>query len=108
MTVVDLDRERRIQRLLRDLKDHLVKHPELVPRTKNYLEGGKPMATSEQQIVVRLSTTLLDRLLWLEKQLEKQPDLSSVGRVTRSSAIRLALVHGLQSLENNLQQAPSK
>lgn len=107
MTIVDLDRERRIQKLIRDLGDHLVQHPELITRTKTYLEN-KTMATSEKQIVVRLSSDLLSRLSWLEKQLEQQPDFSSVGRITRSSAIRFALNHALQSLENSFQQEPAR
>ena len=104
MTVVDLDRERRIQRLLSDLKNHLVKHPELVTRTRTYLEGDKPMANSEKQIVVRLPEELLNRLSWLEKQLEQQADFNSVGKVTRSSAVRLALHRGLGQLEHDLQR----
>lgn len=104
MTIVDLNREKRIRQLLRDLKDHLTLHPELVTRTTAYLEGGNPVANSEKQIVCRLSADLLNRIMWLEKQLKQQPVISNIGPVTRSSVIRLALVHGLYRLETDLQR----
>ena len=56
------------------------------------------MATN-RQIVVRTPETLVARLDGLLPYLEGDPELSSVGRVTRSSVARLAMQLGVAELE---------
>ena len=55
----------------------------------------------DKQVVVRMPAGLADRLDRLVPQLAADPHLAAAGRVTRSMVARLALMRGLQALEDD-------
>jgi predicted transcriptional regulator len=54
--------------------------------------------TNDTQFSVRLPADLVKRLDKMEAKLAKQPDMAAF-RVTRQSVLRLALMRGLDALE---------
>ena len=53
------------------------------------------------QLVIRVPTALAHRIDALTPALAAHPELGSVGRVTRSAVVRLALARGLACLERS-------
>jgi len=58
---------------------------------------------NDVQLVIRVPSTLAQRVDALVPILATDPDLGAVGRITRSAVIRLALARGLASLEHSPQ-----
>ena len=51
---------------------------------------------------VRLTSDILKRVDRLLPKLERDPERRALGKITRSKAIRLAIVRGLDALEGEL------
>ena len=56
---------------------------------------------NDVQLVIRVPSTLAERVAALTPVLAADPDLGAVGRVTKSAVVRLALARGLASLERS-------
>lgn len=108
---IDLDRvrraEERIEAILRD-------HPEIAERTAHFLSSGPSQKEMEdltmarpnvessmgkRPLQLRLPEDILKRLDALTALLQKDPNFRAMGTVTRSTALRLALIRGLEVLE---------
>lgn len=64
------------------------------------VEEADPSTVTEETLTsLRLPKSLLDRAGSLVEKLKKQPEFA-VQRVTRSTVIRLALMRGLDALED--------
>ena len=55
--------------------------------------------THDVQIAIRVPEELVERADALVEAIAADPELSAFGRVTRSSVLRLALLRGLATLE---------
>lgn len=80
--------------------------PDLAERTNKLLAGNLPCPDLEEETMaerplesVRLPADLMARAEALVPLIEKDPELSSFGRVNKSSVVRLALHRGLKNLE---------
>lgn len=104
---VDFERvkaaEGRIRKILKD-------HPEVAERTAAFFadepstEEIKGLMTDEkyeEPIQVRLPKNVLARVDAFAERLKKDPELEIVGRITRSSVLRLAILRGLEVLEKD-------
>ena len=97
-----------VVRALAELSSAL-EDPTIAARTAAYLAGDlpgmeTPMTRNDVQIVLRLPQTIRDRADALIPALEARPDIAALGKVTRSKVIRLALVRGLEILEQGRSQ----
>lgn len=116
---IDMDRvreaEARIDTILRA-------HPELAERTARFLaadpshatlEGlmSNPTEKLEHPTVIPLPTSILERADALKPLVAQAPEFQMIGRVTRNSVLRLAMLKGLVLLEEEYQgkgKRPSK
>ena len=112
---IDLDRERRIRAHLDGLRTLLAGNPRLAERTDNMLAGDLPCPDLEEETMaerplesVRLPADLMARAEALLPLMEKDPELSSFGRVNKSSVVRLALHRGLLNLEEQYNKGKRK
>lgn len=55
--------------------------------------------SEQEQIALRLPAELLERAEALVEDVAADPELGSLGRVTRSTVLRLAVARGLAALE---------
>ena len=102
---MDLARERRIRSTLATMKEALVENSELARRTQAVLTGRLsapdlegPAMSKEDQVSIRLSPVLRERAEKLARKLKG--DLAhGAARVTRAYVLRLALLRGLDVLE---------
>jgi hypothetical protein len=84
----------------RTLKDH----PEIIERTQAYLSGNlKEKKLIEQSgkkaINLKVDTELIEKAEALIPKLRADLELSSFGRISVSSVIRLSILKGLELLE---------
>jgi hypothetical protein len=106
----ELDRERQIRVGFVKLKEMLARDPELARRTHAALTGRlaapdleeETDVSNEEQVSIRLPTELLDRAEKLARKLAADPTHSTVFRVTRAAALRMALLRGVEALEADL------
>lgn len=101
---VDLDRERRVRARLAELRALLADDPGLAARTLDALTGRIPapdleITVNDKHVNVRLPADMVDRLDRLLPLVAADPRYRPFGRVTRSTVLRLAVEHGLGSLE---------
>jgi hypothetical protein len=68
----------------------------------------EPTMSNEEPVSIRLPTALLDRAERLAKKLAADPTHSSVFRVTRAAALRMALLRGVEALEEDLAKKVKK
>jgi len=57
------------------------------------------MGVHNQQVMLRVSKDILSGVDHLIPKIQTDPELAAWGRVTRSSVIRLAILHGLKVLQ---------
>ena len=104
---MDLDKERRIKRIIGEIKEMMDNNPALADRTGKMLQGEIPCSELEEPMTpkedtstsIRLSRELQARADALMEKIKDRPEVTAFGRVTRSSVLRLALVKGLEILE---------
>ena len=105
---VDLDRVRVLERQLHELVEA---HPETADRTAAYFAGdlaGVPLEAlvSDLGVPVKLPPDLVAMVDELLPAVEQDRDLSVLlGRVSRASVARLALLYGVQRLREDLKGA---
>ncbi|MAE17310.1 MAG: hypothetical protein CL911_07715 [Deltaproteobacteria bacterium] len=58
----------------------------------------------DSQIVVRVAPALIKNIDELAEHLEAIPEYAPTGRCTRSDAVRLLLLRGLQAMERELEE----
>ena len=110
---IDLARKRRIRALYKELKDLVDADPSLRERTEAILNGELSCAELEEdimgekrsrmmesQISLRLPKSLLERLEALVPHLEGDPSMGAWGKPTRSVMIRMAIMKGIEALED--------
>ncbi len=98
--IVDLPKERRIRGLMDELRNHLAQHPEIADRTVDLLNGDLPMGKKRDgQLVIRVTDDLLQKLDEMVPIVERMPEVANLGRVSRSSVVRMALMEGLRVME---------
>jgi len=103
---VDLDRERRIRRILAELRRRIEGNPRLAERTAAMLRGDlrapgleEPrMNGAEEQVSIRVPGGTLARAEALVPVLNDAPEFR-VLRCTKSAILRLAILRGLEALE---------
>jgi hypothetical protein len=104
--VVDLDRERRVQRNLADLADLLRSDPDLEGRTFAALSGSIPCGLEAPMRTpyapIRLPDPILDRVDRLIPAVDLRPELIAYGRLSRTAVVRIAVERGLAVLEAEL------
>lgn len=101
--MTDLDRERGIRGSLDELRALLASDPDLAARTAAMLDGELPCPALEEPmdptLTIRLPEEIMARADALIPALEADPAIRAHGRVTRSTAIRIAILRGLDALE---------
>ncbi len=90
-----------------EARDLVTRYPELrSQRTAEFLagEGGTmPTARDLAHLTLRLPHAHVARLEALVPKIADAPELATVGRVTRSDVLRLAVLRGLAALEEEYQ-----
>ena len=112
MTVIDLDRERRLCALDAELVNETNHNPALADRFSALARGELPEPLEytmppNEPLMLRLPQTLLDRADELVPVVETSELGIALGRVTRSAVIRLAIARGLADLERELAPKPA-
>ena len=60
---------------------------------------AKASETASVQLVLRVQANIAKRADELKPKVARDPNLSAVGRITRSTVLKLALLRGLEVLE---------
>ena len=89
------------------LAAQLRQHPELATRTAHFLAGDPSVETMERLMTeplekptqLRLPREALERAETLIPLLAQHPEFRALGRLSRATVLRLAVLHGLEVLE---------
>ena len=89
------------------LAEHLRQRPDLAARTARFLAGNPSVPTMEtlmsepfeQPTHLRLPRDVHERAAALVSQLAEDPELRALGRMSKTAVLRLAVLHGLEVLE---------
>ena len=103
-TPIDLARVRAAEARL---GAQLRQHPELATRTAHFLTGDPSVETMERLMTeplekptqLRLPREALERAEMLIPLLAQHPEFRALGRLSRATVLRLAVLHGLEVLE---------
>jgi hypothetical protein len=103
-TPIDLAR---VQAAEARLVAHVRQHPELATRTAHFLAGNPSVETMERLMTeplekpteLRLPREALERAETLIPLLAQHPKFRALGRLSRATVLRLAVLHGLEVLE---------
>jgi hypothetical protein len=103
-TPVDLTRVRAAEARL---ATQLRQHPELATRTAHFLAGNPSVETMENLMTeplekptqLRLPREALERAETLIPLMAQHPEFRALGRLSRATVLRLAVLHGLEVLE---------
>lgn len=106
---IDLERARAAEERIATT---LRAHPEVAERTARFLAGDPSVNTMETlmdeklsiPIQIRIPEDLLGRADALQVAIAKDPALRAMGRITRTAVLRLAILHGLEVLEQQYSQ----
>jgi hypothetical protein len=87
--------------------ERLRQRPELATRTAQFLAGNPSVETMETLMVepfekptqLRLSRDVHERAEALVQVLAEDPELRALGRMSKTAVLRLAVLHGLEVLE---------
>jgi hypothetical protein len=98
------------------LAERLRQHPDLAARTAQFLAGNPPVPTMEtlmsepfeQPTHLRLPRDVHERAAALVAQLAEDPELRALGRMSKTAVLRLAVLHGLEVLEQRVQRQAAK
>jgi hypothetical protein len=93
------------------LAAHLRRHPELATRTAHFLAGDPSVETMETLMTeplekptqLRLPREALERAEALIPLLAKHAEFRALGRLSKATVLRLAVLHGLEVLEHRVQ-----
>lgn len=105
-----------VRNALGEIRQVLAEHPEVRERTAAFFAGDPDAQTladlqegthvaSYTPLNVRLTTTMVERLDALLPELANSPELATVQKVTRSDALRLCVLRGLDALEREVRKA---
>src|SRR5882724_8767529 len=94
------------------LVEHLRQRPDLVARTARFLAGNPTVETMEMLMVepfekptqLRLSRDVHERAEALVQILAEDPEVRALGRMSKTAVLRLAVLHGLEVLEQRYQK----
>jgi hypothetical protein len=97
----------RIQAAEARLAEHLRQRPDLAVRTAHFLAGNPSVETMETLMVepfekptrLRLSRDVHERAEALVQMLAEDPEVRALGRMSKTAVLRLAVLHGLEVLE---------
>jgi hypothetical protein len=103
-TPIDLARVRAAEARL---TAHLRRRPELAERTAQFLAGSPSIETMERLMTepleepahLRLPREVHRRAEALAQLLAEDPELRALGRMSKTAVLRLAVVHGLEVME---------
>jgi hypothetical protein len=98
------------------LAARLRQHPDLAARTAQFLAGDPPVPMMEtlmsepfeQPTHLRLPRDVHARAEALVPQLAEDPELRALGRMSKAAVLRLAVLHGLEVLEQRAQRRSKK
>jgi hypothetical protein len=110
---VDLTRARAAEE---QLIERLRQCPELATRTAQFLAGDPSVETLEilmaepleKPTQLRLPREALERADTLIPLLAKHPEFRALGRLSKATVLRLAVLHGLEVLEHRVQPTAAK
>jgi hypothetical protein len=94
------------------LAEHLRQRPDLAARTARFLAGNPSVETMEKLMTeplekptqLRLPRDALERAETLIPLLAKHPEFRALGRLSKATVLRLAVLHGLEVLEQRVQR----
>lgn len=94
------------------LAEHVRRRPDLAARTAHFLAGNLSVETMETMMVgpfekptqIRLPRDVHERAAALVSRLEEDPELRALGRMSKTAVLRLAVLHGLEVLEQRVQR----
>lgn len=109
----------RIQAAEARIAEVLNKHPEIRQRTAEWLASEPTTAELEVLIVsdekpnmqtlgIRIDQATIERADALQGFVASKPELRAMGRVSRASILRLAMLRGLEVLEAEARKAEKK
>jgi hypothetical protein len=98
------------------LAEHLRQRPDLAARTARFLAGNPSVQTMEnlmtepfeQPTHLRLPRDVHERAAALVSRLAEDPELRALGRMSKTAVLRLAVLHGLEVLEQRVQRKTAK
>jgi hypothetical protein len=96
------------------LAEHVRRRPDLAARTAHFLAGNPSVETMETMMVepfekptqIRLPRDVHERAAALVSRLAEDPELRALGRIrmSKTAVLRLAVLHGLEVLEQRVQR----
>jgi hypothetical protein len=94
------------------LAEHVRRRPDMATRTAHFLAGNPSVETMETMMVepfekptqIRLPRDVHERAAALVSQLAEDPELRALGRMSKTAVLRLAVLHGLEVLEQRVQR----
>ena len=94
------------------LAEHLRRQPDLAARTARFLADNPSVRTMEtlmtepfeQPTHLRLPRDVHARAEALVERLAEDPELRALGRMSKTAVLRLAVLHGLEVLEQRAQR----
>jgi hypothetical protein len=94
------------------LAEHLRQRPDLAARTAQFLAGNPSVQTMESLMTeplekptqLRLPREALERAETLIPRLAEHPEFRALGRLSKATVLRLAVLHGLEVLEQRVQR----
>lgn len=94
------------------LAEHVRRRPDLAARTAHFLAGNLSVETMETMMVgpfekptqIRLPWDVHERAAALVSRLAEDPELRALGRMSKTAVLRLAVLHGLEVLEQRVQR----
>jgi hypothetical protein len=106
---IDLARARAAEERL---AEHLRQRPDLAARTAQFLAGNPSVQTMETLMTeplekptqLRLPRDALERAETLIPMLATHPEFRALGRLSKATVLRLAVLHGLEVLEQRVQR----
>jgi len=94
------------------LAEHVRRRPDLAAWTAHFLAGNPSVETMETMMVepfekptqIRLPRDVHERAAALVSRLAEDPELRALGRMSKTAVLRLAVLHGLEVLEQRVQR----
>jgi hypothetical protein len=98
------------------LAGHLRQRPDLATRTARFLAVNPSVQTMESLMTeplekptqLRLPRDALERAETLIPLLAKHPEFRALGRLSKATVLRLAVLHGLEVLEQRVEPTAAK
>jgi hypothetical protein len=100
---INLDRIRTAEA---EIASILQRSPGIQERTARFFESEGVMSEPEKlgvNLVLKVAPSVLERAETLQPKIAQDAPYRATGRLTRSAVLRLALLRGLEALENEYQ-----